>query len=205
MKQITASLAYSQLQQNRKRTVITIVGIALSVAMMTAVFGFALSGIEAMRRLVGDEDIRAYSSVLYSFAAVLGSIIMVASVVVISNAFRISAAERTRQFGILKSVGATKKQIVRTVLYEAAFLSAIAIPAGLLIGLLVQWLGSSIGDTLLAPMNKLTKTACPSICGLSFRSRFCCCPSGFRWSRCCYPRGCPPAKPQASPPSRRSA
>ncbi len=166
MKQITASLAYSQLQQNRKRTVITIVGIALSVAMMTAVFGFALSGIEAMRRLVGDEDIRAYSAVLYSFAAVLGSIIMVASVVVISNAFRISAAERTRQFGILKSVGATKKQIVRTVLYEAAFLSAIAIPAGLLIGLLVQWLGSSIGDALLAPMNKLIKN------GLSIHMRF---------------------------------
>ncbi len=155
MKQITASLAYSQLRQNRKRTAITIVGIALSVAMMTAVFGFAVSGIEAMRRLVGDDDISAYSGVLFSFAAVLGTIIMVASVVVISNAFRISAAERTRQFGILKSVGATKRQIVRTVLYEAAFLSAVAIPTGLIVGMLVQWLGSSIGDALLAPMNKL--------------------------------------------------
>ncbi len=166
MKQITAGLALSQLQKNRKRTVITIVGTLLSVAMMTAVFGFAVSGIETMRRLVGDDQIASYRSVLVSFAAVLGTIIMAASVVVISNAFRISASERMRQFGILKSVGATKRQITQTVLFEAAFLSAIAVPAGLIVGLLIQWLGSSIGDTLLAPMNKLVKE------GLSVHMRF---------------------------------
>ena len=166
MKQITARLAMSQLQRNRKRTIITIIGILLSVAMMTAVFGFAVSGIETMRRIVGDNQISSYSPVLISFAAVLGTIIMAASVVVISNAFRISASERMRQFGILKSVGATKQQILKTVLFEAAFLSVIAIPAGLIIGLLIQWLGSSIGDTLLAPMNKLVKE------GLSVHMRF---------------------------------
>lgn len=166
MKQIPARLALSQLMINRKRTIITVVGILLSVAMMTAVFGFAVSGIETMRRLVGDAEIASYRSVLVSFAAVLGTIIMAASVVVISNAFRISASERMRQFGILKSVGATKRQILQTVMFEAAFLSAIAIPAGLIVGLLIQWLGSSIGDTLLAPMNKLVKE------GLSVHMRF---------------------------------
>lgn len=166
MKTITATLAQAQLKTNQKRTVVTVVGIVLSVSMLTAVCGFAISGIETMRRLVGDAHIAQYAPTIYSLAAVLGAIIMMASIVVISNAFRISAAERTRQFGILKSVGATGRQIVKTVLYEALFLSAISIPTGLILGLLIQWLGASIGDFLLAPMNKLVNS------GLSVHMQF---------------------------------
>lgn len=166
MKSITARLAQAQLQTNRKRTLITMIGVVLSVSMLTAVCGFAVSGIETMRRLVGDHDVAQYAPTLYSLAAVLGAIIMTASIVVISNAFRISAAERTRQFGILKSVGATSRQITQTVLYEAIFLAAISIPAGEIVGLLIQWLGTSIGDFLLAPMNRLINT------GLSIHMQF---------------------------------
>ena len=155
MKPITATLALSQLRQNRKRTILTIVGIMLSVAMITAVFGFAASGIEALRGLVGDDHVHSYSSIFIWMSAIFGSIIIIASVIVISNAFRISASERLRQFGILKSVGATRRQILKIVLYEGIYLSLIAIPAGIIVGLLVEWLGTSIGDTLLAPMNKL--------------------------------------------------
>ncbi len=155
MRPIPAALALSQLRQNRKRTVVTIVGIVLSVAMITAVFGFAASGIEAMRGLVGDQDVVSYKSVFVWMGVIFGSIIMIASVVVISNAFRISASERLRQFGILKSTGATRQQILKIVLYEGIYLSLIAIPAGVAVGLLVEWLGTSIGDTLLAPMNKM--------------------------------------------------
>ena len=166
MRSISSSLALSQLRQNRRRTIVTVAGIVLSVAMITAVFGFAASGIETMRSLVGNDHIQSYSSVLISLAAVLGTIIILSSIVVISNAFRISASERLRQFGILKSVGATKRQILKTVLHEGLFLSAVAIPAGLIIGLLLQWLGSSIGDALLMPMNKLIQE------GLSIHLRF---------------------------------
>ncbi|HPF86774.1 MAG TPA: ABC transporter permease [Candidatus Limiplasma sp.] len=166
MNSITATLAKAQLKQNRKRTVITMIGIVLSVAMLTAVCGFAASGIDAMRNLVGDDYIAAYQSMFVSMAAVLGAIIMAASVVVISGAFRISASERMRQFGILKSVGATKRQITKTMLYEAVYLCAISIPTGIVIGLLIQWLGASIGDLLLAPMNKLINN------GLSMHMRF---------------------------------
>ena len=119
MNNITRLLAKNQLKQNRKRTIITIIGIVLSVSMLTAVCGFAVSGIEALRNLVGDDDVTAYQGAFISMATVLGVIIMIASIVVISNAFRVSASERTRQFGILKSVGATKQQIVKTVMYEA--------------------------------------------------------------------------------------
>jgi len=166
MNSIPAVLAKAQLKQNRRRTLITMIGIVLSVSMLTAVCGFAVSGIEAMRSLVGDGYIEAYQSMFISMAAVLGAIIMAASVVVISNAFRISASERLRQFGILKSVGATRRQIMKTMLYEALYLSCIAIPLGIVVGLLIQWLGTSIGDMLLAPMNKLI------VDGLSIHMRF---------------------------------
>ncbi len=155
MRSITASLALSQLKQNRKRTLITVIGIVLSVAMITAVFGFAASGIEALRDLVGDEHVHSYSSIFIWMSAIFGSIVIIASIIVISNAFRISATERLRQFGILKSTGATRRQILKIVLHEGVLLSLIAIPAGLVVGLLVEWLGTSIGDTLLEPMNKL--------------------------------------------------
>lgn len=58
------------------------------------------------------------------------------SVSLIYNSFSISVAERTRQFGILKSIGATRKQIRDSVLYEALVLCAVGIPLGLLVGCL---------------------------------------------------------------------
>lgn len=72
--------------------------------------------------------------VLTGFVAVLMFLIFFGSVSLIYNSFSISISDRTRQFGILKSVGATRKQIRFTVLHEAAVLSAIAIPIGLVIG-----------------------------------------------------------------------
>ena len=71
---------------------------------------------------------------IFGLALILCSIIMAASVSLISNAFSISVAERTRQFGLLSSVGATKKQIRKSVRFEAFAVGAIGIPLGLLIG-----------------------------------------------------------------------
>lgn len=73
-------------------------------------------------------------SLVTVFACVLFIIITFGCVALIYNSFSISVSERTKQFGILKSVGATKRQIVGTVLYEAVFLSIIAIPLGFVTG-----------------------------------------------------------------------
>ena len=53
----------------------------------------------------------------------------------IYSAFSISVSERTRQFGLLRSVGATRGQLRRSVLYEAGVISAIGIPLGILCGM----------------------------------------------------------------------
>lgn len=64
------------------------------------------------------------------------SIVVIATVVVIYNAFQISVVERMKQFGLLRSIGATRKQIRQIVMREAAVMAVIAIPAGLVCSIL---------------------------------------------------------------------
>lgn len=77
-----------------------------------------------------------FYTVVYRLAAIVMVIIIAASVVLIYNAFAISVSERTRQFGLLSSLGATKKQMRKMVRFEALVLSAIGVPLGILSGIL---------------------------------------------------------------------
>lgn len=61
-------------------------------------------------------------------------IILVCVRLIIDTAFEISSKEREKQFGILQSVGATKKQIVGVIVKEGIYLCAAGIPAGLVLG-----------------------------------------------------------------------
>ena len=67
--------------------------------------------------------------------SILIGIIMFGSVSLIANSFSISVNERKKQYGILSSVGATKKQLRKSVVFEAVILSVIGIPLGILAGL----------------------------------------------------------------------
>ncbi|MEQ6353489.1 FtsX-like permease family protein [Lysinibacillus sp. M3] len=64
------------------------------------------------------------------------SIVVISTIVVIYNAFQISVVERMKQFGLLRSIGATRKQIRQIVMKEAAVLAFIAIPIGIVCSLL---------------------------------------------------------------------
>ena len=73
------------------------------------------------------------------FAALLAAsvaviLVGVGSVSLIYNAFSISVSERTKLFGLLSSVGASKKQIRGTVIMEALMVSLVGIPLGLAAG-----------------------------------------------------------------------
>ena len=74
--------------------------------------------------------------VLYGIAGVVIVIIVVSSVFVIRNSFSISVSEKTKQYGMLSSVGATKKQIRKTVLLEGLYIGVIAIPLGIVCGII---------------------------------------------------------------------
>jgi len=143
---LTARLALSQLKINKRRTVWTLVGVVLSTAIITGVYslGFA-SGLDLVDRLIDESEHRqTFEQTIAAIAAVMSIFILSISIIVVSNAFRVSAGERSVQFGILKSVGATKRQITQTVVYEAVFLTFVGIPVGIIIGLLLQVVGVSI-------------------------------------------------------------
>lgn len=86
-------------------------------------------------RYLGIVDDRPLWNSLWAIAAVLAAVIVVASVSLIYNSFSISVADRTRQFGLLASVGASKRQLRRSVLFEALALGVIGVPLGIVVGL----------------------------------------------------------------------
>lgn len=86
-----------------------------------------------------------FQPVLYSLLSILIGIIMLGSISLIYNSFSISVNERTRQFGLLSSIGATKRQLRKSVLFEGVVICLIGIPLGLLSGIF----GMSITFSLL--------------------------------------------------------
>ena len=79
-------------------------------------------------------------SMIYAVSIVVILIIIVTSVFCIRNSFAISITEKMKQYGMLASVGATSKQIKKNVFYEAFILSVIAIPLGILSGILAVFI-----------------------------------------------------------------
>lgn len=232
---IMHKLALKQLLKNKKRTAVTLLGIILSVAMITSVLGFVISThqvfIQTFKNKTGDWHVafssvdaqqaaeitqdsavgayytqqedgvpilrfrlakpgknteetagilaekygvdkdnvsinrellaiegyggnNAFMSMLLAVGAVLVIVIMAGSIIVIANAFYISASERTRQFGILRSTGATKAQIASSVVAEGLLLSVIAIPAGIVLGHVIQLVALSGANLVLADVNQ---------------------------------------------------
>lgn len=74
-------------------------------------------------------------SALYVVAIIVIGIIIISSVFVIKNSFAISITEKYKMYGMLRSVGATSKQIKKNVLFEGFLLGLIAIPLGILLGI----------------------------------------------------------------------
>lgn len=79
--------------------------------------------------------ISKYSNVMGSLASVLIIMLVLISIgciIVIYNSFAISVMERKKQFGLFASIGTTRKQIRKTVFFEAFVVGLIGIPLGVL-------------------------------------------------------------------------
>lgn len=108
---------------------------------------------------------------IFSLAVIIIIIVMLASVFVIRNSFAISITEKTSMYGMLASVGATKRQIRRNVLFEGFILGLIGIPLGILLGLgvnaiLIAILNSVLGDVLSGASFVFVTPTIPIICAI---------------------------------------
>ena len=84
--------------------------------------------------------------------AIVCVIIVVTSVFCIKNSFDISITEKIKQYGMLRSVGATKKQIRKNVFFEATILGLIGIPLGLFAGMLASYILVIVTNLFLTDM-----------------------------------------------------
>lgn len=158
---ITAKLALNQVRRNRYRTLGAIVSILLSTALTTAVFCFATSANTMLVTFLGEgygEYSGAYRSLLLIPAAFFIGLIFMMSVSVISNVFQISARQRMSEFGVLKCVGGTTRQITETVIFESIWLSAVGIPLGLLCGVGAGFLAVQVTGSFIAEMNEMMQS-----------------------------------------------
>lgn len=93
-------------------------------------------------RYLGSSENRPFMQMLYGLAVILMLLIMAGGISLVYNSFAISVSDRTKQFGLLASVGATPRQLRSMVRKEALLVSAVGIPLGIISGI------AGIGMTL---------------------------------------------------------
>ena len=85
-------------------------------------------------------------------ALIVCIIIVITSVFCIKNSFDISITEKIKQYGMLRSIGATKKQLKRNVYYEGTILGIIGIPLGIVLGLIASYILIIVSNIFLKEM-----------------------------------------------------
>lgn len=80
----------------------------------------------------------------YAIGAALFALVLITAVVMIYNTFNISVMERIRNFGLLRCIGASKTQIKSLLRREASITAVVAIPPGILAGMMMTVICSAV-------------------------------------------------------------
>ncbi|AGF54594.1 MULTISPECIES: ABC transporter permease [Clostridium] len=127
---------------HRRQNRMTLLCIIFAVFLVTAVFSMADMGVrmETSRLLDKQQDLSVRSmQTLYSTAAVLFVLIMIAGVLMISSSINSNVAQRTKFFGMMRCIGMSRQQIIRFVKLEALNWCKTAVPIGVILGIVVTW------------------------------------------------------------------
>ena len=76
---------------------------------------------------------------IYGIAAILFVIVLLAGVLMISGSMNSNVAQRTKFFGMMRCIGASRQQIIRYVRLEALNWCKTAVPVGLIAGTAIEW------------------------------------------------------------------
>lgn len=98
-----------------------------SISENTAVMGISgQSSLESMKNI-------------YTIAFVLFALVLLAGILMISGSLNSTVTQRTAFFGMLRCIGASRRQIIRFVRIEALNWCKTAVPGGLFLGTLITW------------------------------------------------------------------
>lgn len=103
--------------------------------------------------LYGESTYGNVMTTMVSMMMIMLALVSIGCIIVIYNSFAISVMERKKEFGLLSSIGATKKQLAHTVFFEAVVVGVIGIILGILgayigIGCVVLVINNLISDML---------------------------------------------------------
>lgn len=121
----------------------------------------AISYNSTLLALYGESTYGNIMKSMITMIVIMLSLVSIGCIVVIYNSFAISVMERKKEFGLLSSIGATKKQISYTVFFEALIEGIIGIILGICgayigIGTVILIINNLIGDILVLKLNLVT-------------------------------------------------
>ena len=116
-------------------------------------YDYDISYNSTLLALYGESTYSNVMTTMISMMMIMLTLVSIGCVIVIYNSFAISVMERKREFGLLSSIGATKKQLAHTVFFEAVVVGAIGIILGIVgayigIGCVVLVINNLISDML---------------------------------------------------------
>ena len=134
---------------HRRQNRMTLLCVIFAVFMVTAIFSMAEMGARMEQSRLSEKhgNFSLLSSLLDSrmgqtllmTAGVMFLLVLIAGVLMISSSMNSSVAQRTQFFGMMRCIGMSKQQIIRFVRLEALNWCKIAVPIGLVLGVLASW------------------------------------------------------------------
>ena len=121
----------------------------------------AISYNSTLLALYGESTYGNIMKSMITMIVIMLSLVSIGCIVVIYNSFAISVMERKKEFGLLSSIGATKKQLSYTVFFEALIEGIIGIILGICgayigIGTVILIINNLIGNILVLKLNLVT-------------------------------------------------
>ena len=121
----------------------------------------AISYNSTLLALYGESTYGNIMKSMITMIIIMLSLVSIGCIVVIYNSFAISVMERKKEFGLLSSIGATKKQLSYTIFFEALIEGTIGIILGIGgayigIGTVILIINNLIGDILVLKLNLVT-------------------------------------------------
>lgn len=123
---------------------------------------------DSILRITGESKDKGNNNALFMIGGLVVGVVAIATIMVIYNSFHISIAHRTKQFGQLRAMGTTRKQIMSLVLREALIMTVISVPIGLLCGVLVVYIIAMVFKRLSVGFSDLEVVISPVVIFGSF-------------------------------------
>ena len=152
----TARLAAANALRHPERSSRMAIGIVMGVTLVT-MFAVAIESAKVTLAASAGGDLPAEASAVFdTFSAIMMSLVAVSGVIAavgLVNLLTLGVIQRRREFGLLRALGLSTRQVRSVVLLEAVHLVVTAVAVGLVLGIGYGWVGaqSLLGSVSLDP------------------------------------------------------